>query len=241
MRSKLSIITILALALILTACGSGTTSQAAGPNMNITGTGIVYITPDIAYITIGVHTENKEVSPAVAANNAQAQGVIDALKAGGVDPKDIQTSNFSIYTTQSYDKLTGIAGGTLYAVDNTVQVTVRDLGKMPALLDAVVASGANTINGISFDVADKTAALKQARQLAMDNAKILAAELAADAGVKLGDIQNVAYTDYQSSPYSPYYGKGGGGMMAEAAPMVSINPGQLQLTVSVNLVYSITH
>ena len=99
-----------------------------------------------------------------------------------------------------------------YAVDNTVYVTVRKLESLGALLDTLVKAGANNINSIQFDVADKTAATKQARDAAVKNAKTQAQELAAVAGVTLGDITNISF--YESSP-SPvmdtFGGKGGGG------------------------------
>jgi uncharacterized protein YggE len=84
-------------------------------------------------------------------------------------------------------------------------------------------------------VADKTAAMEQARQKAMTNASNLAAELAKTAGLKLGEIQNVTYSD--NSP-SPYYGMGGGGAAAPNAS-VPIQPGQTQISVTVSVMYTI--
>jgi uncharacterized protein YggE len=112
---------------------------------------------------------------------------------------------------------------------------MRDLTKLGSLLNTAVTSGANNINSISFDVADKTAAMAQARQKAMANASSLAAELAKTAGVKLGDIQNITYSD--NSPM-PYYGMGGGGASAPNAS-VPIQPGQTQISVTVSVTYDI--
>jgi uncharacterized protein YggE len=160
---------------------------------------------------------------------------VDALKNAGVAVKDIQTSNFSVYTSQSYDKLTGQSTGSNYAVDNTVYITVRDLSKLGSLLNTAVAAGANNINSVTFDVADKTAGMAQARQKAMANASSLANELAQTAGVKLGEIQNVSYSDNSSMPY---YGMGGGGSAAPNAS-VPIQPGQTQISVTVSVTYTL--
>ncbi|KAF0109352.1 MAG: hypothetical protein FD146_396 [Anaerolineaceae bacterium] len=235
MRTKLFIFSsVLILALALSACGPSTGSQNT---LNVTGTGTVYLTPDIAYINIGVHTENADIAQAVASNNAQTQAVVDALRANGVDGKDIQTSNFSVWSYQTSDPMTGEYTGMMYSVDNSVAVTVRDLTKLGNLLNIVVGAGANNINGISFDVTDKTAALAEARQKAMENAGSLANELAQTAGVSLGGIQNISYADY-STPYYGYgYGMGGGGGAESAA--APINPGQLQVTATVNVTYGI--
>jgi uncharacterized protein len=233
MRTKLSMfVPVLILAMVLSACG---TAAAQPRTLNVSGNGTVYLTPDIANIYIGVHTEDPVIAAAVSNNNTQTQTLVDALKKAGVAAKDIQTSNFSVYNTQSFDKVSSQPTGSSYAVDNTVYITVRDLTKLGTLLNTAVSAGANNINSITFDVADKTAAMAQARQKAMANASSLAIELAQTAGVKLGEIQNVTYSD--NSPL-PYYGMGGGGTAAPNAS-VPIQPGQTQISVTVSVTYVI--
>jgi uncharacterized protein YggE len=197
----------------------------------------VSITPDIAYISVGVHTEAPTASEAVDENNAQTQKVIDSLTKSGVAAEDIRTSNFSIWPNQRYDDM-GQPIGTSYAVDNTVYVTVRDLSTMGELLDAAISAGANTIYSVSFDLADKSADMKEARSLAVKNAQDQAAELAAAAGLELGEIQTIAYYDSAAYPYADY-GKGGGGGGEAPAMAVPINPGTLTLTTSVSITYFI--
>src|SRR5512142_2809152 len=201
MKSKiLFLIAILVAGSVLVACGPSVPStinvQPQPPlrTITVTGTGKVTLTPDIAYITIGVNTQNASAKDAVAQNTSQAQAVIDAIKAFGIFGKDVQTTDFSIYPQQQYDnngKLTGV----LYVVNNSVFVTVRDLTKLGDLLDLVVQSGANNINSISFDVADKTDALSQARKAAVAEAQQQANELTGATGVKLGDVQTISYSD----------------------------------------------
>ncbi len=235
MRTKLSVFAlVLVFAVALSACGSA--AQVQPRSLYVSGNGTVYLTPDIAYIYIGVHTEEADVAQAVAHNNTSTQALVDALKNSGVAATDIQTSNFSVWTGQSYDKVTGEQTGTYYAVDNTVYVTVRDLSKLGTLLNTAVKSGANNINSITFDVADKTAAMAEARQKAMTNANALASELAATAGVTLGEIQNISYAD--SSPVPYYSGMGGGGSSAPNAS-VPIQPGQTEISVTVSVTYAI--
>jgi uncharacterized protein len=237
MRTKLFFFTsILILAIGLSACG---TTAAQPRTLNVGGVGTISLPPDIAYIYIGVHTDDVDLANAVSKNNTQAQALVDALKNAGIDGKDIQTSNFSVYTNNNggIDKMTGqaVGNGTFYSVDNTVYVTMRDLSKMGKVLNTAVSSGANSINSISFDVADKAAAMAQARQKAMANASSLAAELAKTAGLKLGEIQNVTYSD--NSPI-PYYGMGGGGAQAPNAS-VPIQPGLTQISATVSVTYTI--
>jgi uncharacterized protein len=239
MRTKFLVFTVLAFALILSACGPATINQAAAPvnrTLNVNGTGTTYLTPDIAYIYIGVHTEGPTASEAVEANKVQTNAVLDALKNAGVDEKDLRTTNFSIWPSQQYAP-DGSVTGTIYMVDNTVYVTVRDLDGLGTLLDDTIAAGANSINSIQFDVADKTAAVKESRALAVKDAEIQAQELADASGVTLGEIQNIS--SYDSSPYPIAEGKGGGGGAMAADTAVAIQPGQLTITVSVSAVYGI--
>lgn len=239
MRTKFIVFALLAFALVLSACQPTTVNQAAAPiihTLNVNGVGQVYLTPDIAYIYIGVHNEAKTASDAVAANKTQTNAVIDALKSAKVDDKDIRTTNFSIWPSQQYAP-DGTISGTTYMVDNTVYIVVRDLDGLGDLLDDAISAGANSINSIQFDVADKTAAVKDARAKAVADAKTQATELADAAGVTLGDIQNISFFD--NSPYPMAEGKGGGGGMMAGDASVPIQPGQLSISVSVSMVYEI--
>lgn len=240
MKTKTLFVAALALlALVLSACGPTTINQAAQPivrTLSVTGTGQASLTPDIAYIYLGVHTEKPTASEAMNENNAQTQQMIAALTKFGIAEKDIRTTNFSIWPTDKYDPQTGTpTGEKVYSVDNTVYVTVRDLKKLGDLLDTVVAAGANTVNSIQFDVADKEAAIKNARAEAVKDAAAQAQELAGAAGVKLGDVQSIGFFDNQPTPL--FEGKGGD--VAAPAASVPIQPGQLTLTVTVNMTYAI--
>jgi uncharacterized protein YggE len=239
MRTKILVFAVLAFALILSACGPTTINQEPQPvsrTLNVNGLGTTYLTPDVAYIYIGVHNEGATASEVVSANKAQTTAVLDALKKAGVDEKDLRTTNFSIYPSQQYSP-EGTVTGTIYMVDNTVYVTVRNLDGLGTLLDDTINAGANSINSIQFDVADKSAAVKEARAKGVEDAKTQAQELATAAGITLGNIQNISY--YDNSPVPMFEGKGGGGGAMAADTSVSIQPGQLTISVSVNITYEI--
>lgn len=240
MRTKYFAFAMLAaLALVLSACGPTTINQAAPENLrtlNVSGLGVVYLTPDIAYINVGVNTQRPNAAEAVEINKEQTTAVIEAIKDFGVDAKDIRTTNFSIWSNQQYDSM-GQSSGTTYVVDNTVNVTVRDLDKLGDLLDAAITAGANSIYSIQFDVADKTKATEEARTLAVKDAKDEAQGLAEAAGLSLVNLQTISY--YESSPTAYFEGKGGGGGAAMETAAVPIQPGQLAISVTVNIVYTI--
>ena len=222
------------LALLMSACGP--TNQAAVRTLNVSGSGQANLAPDIAYIYVGVHTENPTAAEAVAENNTQTQTVIQAIKDFGIDEKDIRTTNFSIYPQDKYDPQTGTpTGDKTYVVDNTVYVTVHQLDQLGDLLDTVVTAGANTVNSVQFDVANKAEALKQARADAVKDAEAQAKSLAEAAGLSLGEIQSIGFQDSQPI----FDGKGGGGALAADAASIPIQPGQLTFTVTVNISYAL--
>lgn len=243
MKGKLYLIVgILVMAALVSACSGVAAAQTSQPSqtvapartISVTGSGKSYIVPDMATISVGVRTENKDAGRAVDENNAQTQKVMAALRGMGVADKDLQTTNFSIYPQQQYDDQ-GQLIGTTYVVENTVQVTVRDLNQLGDLLGGAVDAGANSIYGIQFDVENKEEAQSEARQNAVDDAAVQAQDLAQAAGVTLGEIQSISTAISYPSPF--YAGMGGGA--EAAASQVPITPGQLTVSVDVTVVYSI--
>jgi uncharacterized protein YggE len=240
---KKSILFVALASLLLAACGTATPTVVSGGSaapttgVSVTGHGEVRLAPDIAYVTIGVHTTGSNVSDVVAANAEQVASVMASLADLGVAPEDMQTSNFNVYASDSYDPATGLPSGTTYTVDNQVNVTARDLANLGSLLDRAVSSGANSIWGVSFDVADKDASQAEARDEAVQDAVAEAQALAAAAGIELGSVISINYapTGYY---YGPYYGMGGGGGAAEAAS-TSIVPGQITVSADVTITYAI--
>lgn len=222
---------------LLGACGQAV--YPTYPNvrtLSVDGQGQVTLIPDIAYINIGVRTEAKDVSSALSGNTELAEAIAAELKSQGVEEKDIQTTAFNVYPMQQYD-MDGRISGTTYVVENTVNITVRDLTKLGALLDATVKSGANNIYGISFDVEDKSAAIEQARDLAIKDAREKAEAIAAASGVKLGDLQTVSV--YSSSGVTPYYDAKMGIGGAESMAAVPVAAGTLIITATAGMTFVI--
>jgi uncharacterized protein len=220
------------------ALGQGTTPAASSENeplrtISVSGSGQASLTPDVAYIFIGVQTENKDASEAVSANSTRANRIMDALRRSGIAARDIRTSNFSIYPQTQYDNQGRPTGEITYIVNNTVNVTVRDINRVGSVLDSAVEAGANSINGIQFDVIDRTAATSQARQAAVANARAVAEEVAAAAGVQLGEVQTI---NVHGGGYSvPVYGRAA----QDAAESIPVSPGEMTISVEVSIVYAI--
>jgi uncharacterized protein YggE len=222
---------------VLAGCAQAPITVTSAPTIRTitaAGNGKVYLVPDVAYIYVGVRVDADEVSDALNKNSAQAQAVADAVKAFGVDAKDIQTASFNVYPMSDYG-MDGQISRKYFVVENTVYITVRDLSKLGSLLDAVVRSGANTINSISFDVIDKDAAMAEARDMAIAKAKAEAEAIAKASGVTLGALQTVnVYAN--NGGISIYDAKGGAGAMSSQVP---VSAGQIVITADANVTYEI--
>lgn len=222
---------------LLAACtpAAAPVSPESTRSMSVNGIGKVTIVPDIATINIGVRTEAEVVTDALEGNTAQANAIARVLQDLGIEEKDIQTSNFNIYPSDRYDPMTGRVEGRYFVVENTVNVTVRDLASLGVVLNAVVEAGANSIYGISFNVEDRSAAVAEARQLAIEDATSKAEAIAAAAGVQLGEIINISV--YEGGMPGPYYDIRGGAYAAEAD--VPIAAGTLTIIMECNLSYAL--
>jgi uncharacterized protein len=144
--------------------------------LSVSGEGIVRARPDVAVITLGVVSEAANARDALSANNQSMTGILDALRAEGLDPRDLQTSGFSVDPVYSqpprdYDGSTPFTPEIVgYRVGNNISVRVRELGQVGAILDKVVTLGANSISGPSFTVSDPKPLEDQARRAALRDA-----------------------------------------------------------------------
>ncbi|MGV8025891.1 MAG: SIMPL domain-containing protein [Anaerolineaceae bacterium] len=243
MKNKYFLTGLIVLMMVLFTACSGTQStlsngSATQKSITVTGTGVVKVVPDIAYINVGISTQNENVTDAIEENSNQAQAIKDELISFGIPEADIQTSSFSVYPQSNYDN-SGNITSTTFVVNNNVYVTVRDLNTMGELLGKVTTSGANSIYGISFDVQDKSAALTQSRELAVEFARQQAEEVAAASGVKLGEILTISvYSNDVPYIVSDSYGMGGGGY-PQSATKIPISAGNYVISSNVTVQYVI--
>lgn len=201
---------------------------------SVTGEGKVYVVPDIAVISAGVQAQGATVKIAQDQLNKNINAVSAAVKATGVDSKDIQTSGYSIYPTYDYraggQKITG------YQASSNLTIKARAIDNVNSVIDAATAAGANQVGGISFDVDDKTKAQNEARQKAVAQAKSKAENAAKIAGFKLGRIINYS-EDFGDGPHPiPMMAKA---ESAGAEVPTQVETGTNEMTVTVTLSFEI--
>jgi uncharacterized protein YggE len=203
--------------------------------INVSGTGSVKVTPDLAYISVGVTSEEKDSQTALANNNKLIAAVIDAVKKFNVDSKDIQTGSFSVYPRYNYDEKTGASNIIGYGVNNTITVTVRNLENLGKILDAAVNAGANNSTNISFDFSKKSDKYLEALKLATENAKKEAEAIASAFG---GKNLTIVEVNENSSSYYPVYSGRNYAVADAAGSAVPVEKGQIDISASVSVKYS---
>lgn len=227
---------------------------AASPEQEgivVTGTGKVVSAPNIAVINIGVETWGDEPKAAVDQNTAQTTALVETLKKLGIAASDLQTSNFSIrferresppVVPQSAPAAAGAKQATsvgiaeapkaqptrdgTFVVNNTLNVTVRDLSKLGEALSSATEAGANTIWGVDFRIDNPEPLSAQARDKAVADAIAKAKRLAEVSGLKLGPLVSIDEAGH-SAP-SP-----GGGVFYAKAAAVPVEAGTLEVTANV--------
>lgn len=227
MRALSALILSAALGLAVPALAEGT-----GPATVIaTGTGTVEVAPDLATLSIGVTTQGDTAANALTANTAAMKAVMARLLASGIEARDMQTSNLYLSPNWTgYDTATPTISG--FVASNSLTVQVRVLDTLGAVLDASVADGANTLNGLTFGLANPGPVLDEARKAAVADARVRAELLATAAGMTLGRIVLISEADSDLVAYDGY--------RADVAAPVPVAGGELGLSANVTIQYEIT-
>jgi uncharacterized protein YggE len=207
-------------------------AEAARRTVVVVGEGRVTTRPSIARLEIGVESLEPEIAEAVAANEATLSQVLASL-ATYVEESDIRTTSYNVYPERDYDR-GGLAPVLGYRVTNMAQVTLRDLSKLGAVLEAATAAGANQIYGVSFDLDEATRARaeSEARSLATASLRAHAQELASLNDATLGALVTVSEVAAASPFTYAYGGEGAGGP--------TIEPGGLAVSVRLQATYELT-
>ena len=181
-------------------------------------------------------TEAKTAREALDQNTEAMAKVVEALKADGIDAKDIQTVNFSVGPVyeQTADRQAAPPVVVGYRVTNQVRITLHDIKKLGAILDKVVTLGSNQIDSIEFGVEEPEALKDEARKLALKNVTDNAKLYAEAAGVGLGQILSI--TEEESS-YQPRYAPMATRM--DSAKEVPIEAGTASVEVRVRVSWEI--
>ena len=212
------------------------TRPVAGTRLDISATGTVSRVPDLAIISAGVITRSSTASGAIADNAARMERVRAALRRAGIADRDIQTSSINLNPDYRYENnqppvLTG------YQASNNVSVKFRDIRKSGEILDALVAEGANQINGPSLTIDKPEAAYDEARTRALAVGRARAELYARSLGMRVVRLLSVSEGGGYSRPPMPMYGRAEVAMAADAK--TTIEPGSQDLEVSLAMSFEL--
>lgn len=208
--------------------------------ITITGQGTLNAEPDIAVVSAGAVTEARTAREALDANTKVMADTFAALRAMGVEDRDMQTSRLTVEPRYTYFESSNgerrpprIDG---YTVSNQLTVRVRELAKIGEVLDALITAGVNQLGGLSFAVDEPEALYAQARQAAVADAMEQARMLTEAAGVSLGRVISISQNSARQMPPQPQFAR----MAAmEAADAVPVATGEQELSTSVTITWAI--
>jgi uncharacterized protein YggE len=193
--------------------------------------------PDVATLSAGVVTQAADANAAMRANATQMDKVMAAIKAAGIAERDIRTSGISLNPQYKYveNQSPTITG---YQASNTVDLKVRDVARLGKVLDALVASGANQVNGPNFEIDQPEPVYDQARRDALQKAQARAEMYAKALGLKVRRIVSIS----EGGGYRPPMPMP---MMAMARAKnesdTSVAPGETTLTATLDVVFELGH
>jgi uncharacterized protein YggE len=165
--------------------------------VTVVGSGSVQGVPDTLTADVGIEVLAPDVPAAMAQTNERQQAVIDALKAGGIDAKDISTTTVGV--APQYGDNSAVTG---YRANNAITVTIRQLDKAPGALASVVDAGGNAarINGVRYSIENDSQLVSDARARAFEDAKNRAAQYAELAGLSLGKVISISEAPESNPP-----------------------------------------
>jgi uncharacterized protein YggE len=205
------------------------------PRVNVIGTGTVTAYPNEADLLFSVRTQNQSATNAAAENGAIMTNVFASLFALGVNKSDIKTTSYSLspaYDSYNYSKVVG------YIAINSVEIIVTGTENLPIvgkIIDAVVKTGVNQVDGISFTFTDSNYNTLQtlAYQRAVRDANSQASAIVSGLGGVIIGVASVSTSyGYGIVPQPITYGG-----TNEAKPPTPITSGPQQVTATVNIVY----
>jgi len=238
--------TLVFASLLLAGAASAQTAQPlpAGPMISSDGTLLAVSAqaearrvPDVATLSAGVVTQAADANAALRANATQMDKVMAAIKAAGIADRDIRTSGINLnpqykYVENQNPTITG------YQASNTVDLKVRDIARLGKVLDALVASGANQVNGPSFEIDQPEPVYDEARRDALQKAQARAQMYAKTLGLRVRRIVSIS----EGGGYRPPMPMPMMAMArAKAESDTAVAPGETTLSANLDVVFELGH
>ncbi|MGE5552987.1 MAG: SIMPL domain-containing protein [Betaproteobacteria bacterium] len=206
--------------------------------ISVTGEATAKADPDQAEFTLGLETRGATAREVQAKSAAAMAKVVQALTAAGLDRKDIRTSTYNLTPVRRWDEKSGRDVLTGYQATSLVTAVTEETAEVGALVDAAVSAGANTVQDISFSVADPAEVRQQALARAIADARSRAQKMAEAAGVRLGKV--IAMSDATTVEHPVTFTKEALDLgAASRTARTPVEPGQIRFTTRVQVTFAI--
>ncbi|MFY9632942.1 MAG: SIMPL domain-containing protein [Candidatus Cybelea sp.] len=215
--------------------GGALAVPSGATEITATGTGSVSLQPDMATVNAAVETNAARAEEAVSQNNQIYERVVAALQKLGIARDDVTLAYYNVNYNPPPRVMPPPSNGERYGytVSRTFSVKVRSIGKAGAVSDACIGAGATSINGVSFGLADPSAARAQAIAKAEADARNAAEALARTASVRIVSVKSIELQNGGTvGPPVPM-----GAMARVAAPTV-FDQSNVSVSVSVTVVFN---
>lgn len=208
-------------------------SEKKPKSITVSAQGTVKVMPDVAYVTVGVTTQDADMQKAQANNAQTMNAMFDALTSAGLTDDDMRTTQYNAYPI--YDYSSDSKKIVSYEVTNQVELTIKDINRVGEVIDIAVNNGANMTNSISFGLLDEQSSYNDALKLAVDAAAVKADMLAQAGGVKIIGTLQITENTSGGQIFREY-----AEMAAdEAAGVTPISASDLDIQASVTVTYEI--
>ena len=209
-----------------------TATNATTGTIVVSGTGRVEVEPDVADLRLGVAIARPTVEAARAAAAEAMAAILAAVTGAGVARRDARTTLLSVQPRYDYrdGKAPALTG---YDLANVVEVTVRDLGALGAVVDGALTAGATSLDGLTFRVDDPGEAERAARTAAVGEARARAEVLAAAAGLSIAGVESIVEGGAPPAWPQPKAAR----LMAVADAATPIEAGSTEIAVTVTVTF----
>ena len=202
------------------------------PSVVAMGSSEIKVTPDRATVMVSIETRGRTAAAAGTENARITRVTLEALRAQRLPNEQLSTADYSVFPEQVWDEGTRRPRITGYVARNTIRAEVRDMTKVGDVIDAALAGGATTIQGVNFWSSNLVEARRQGLERATANACRDAAAIARGAGRMIGGPLELSSHDYMAPPPMPM-ARMEADFAAKASAPTPINPGEQTLTVTV--------
>ena len=204
----------------------GFAQEKAEPSISVMGTGTVNVVPDKVLINSRIEHTGKTAAEVKRRNDLVVDRVLKYLKSQGVPSKNIQTEYLRLNKEVNYQ-----SRDTMYSANQAISIQLNNLKDYEKIIQGLLNSGLNRIDGVEFQTSKKEALQSEARKKAVLNAKMKAEEYASALGQSAGKAIHIS--EVQTNNYQPVYRMME--MKADSAEQQTIAPGEMEIAVKVNV------